>query len=1051
MLKNILNLGLCLCFFSCVAQDLQFNVQYFDIDDGLPGREVFSAHQDDRGIIWLGTNDGLTSFDGIEFKPVKDSTYLLSSGKITGIKKTKDGKFWIEKRSEAPILFDPYRRKKITNFSGYELTKDLEILFPRGRSFNVFFRGKEGHVYYYDEKKGILPFGEVKLAPLDFARSSPWNTLLISQAESKRLLEMNSKGEVLRSSPIPRVQHNVYDWEENFIMSFHRGLKDSTKLGQKLLVLEKDGSLRPISLKVNDRAIQFSDLDLNKAEGNFREVRCYLKMTKDGQGNYWLSSNRQLWLFDKDGNFKADLTPKLALLSNNLNLFINHLFIDEEDRCWVSTTFGLFLIQIKSNPFKHYLVDNSKYSTRGISELPNNKLLVLSYAGAQILDRKTGIPEIKYDLHGFAILEEERDTILFTAHSPKIGKLVNNTFTINSPTDPATGLVNLILLYRDQKNNQLFAGSEKGLFVFVNDSIRAYPKLNQYQDLQKQEITCFYQNEEGIWIGSKNGIYLLDPQKGIINHFKFPHKHINHIHEDSSGEFWIATNGGGLINWNPSINKLRQLTTKNGLSNDVITAVYEDENEYLWMPSNNGLMRFDKKNDGVVTFTTSDGISHPEFNRYSHYQAEDGRLYFGGINGVNAFYPSELNFTENEASFIVTEVQQYDVGKGKLVDKSHQFFNDPQIELAPGDKFFTLNFSLLDYVPEAHFYAWKIDGLEDEWNFQRENSLRINSLPYGNYTLRIKAKGEGGNWAKNELSIPITVRQPFYKSSLFFLAVGVLFLSLLYLGYRIRLSNLTKRQTYLEKEIAERTKKIREQNKLLKQLNSNKDQFFSIIGHDLRGPLLSLRGISKKVNFLIQQNRMREVHQLGESIEESTEQVTKLLDNLLNWALVQKGRFPYHPSKYDLRSLVQQVCDIYQPTAEINIITIHNLISTDHLVFVDRDAISTILRNLIDNAIKFTESDGEIFLTSSLDETNITLEISDTGVGIPKADLPYIFEFTAKRNKVVKGNGLGLVLCKDLIRMNKGSISVDSKVGKGTTFTIKIPKYHAEVQLLEIV
>ncbi len=1046
MLKNIVTLCLCFFVFSCIAQDLQFNVQYFDIDDGLPGREVFSAHQDERGIIWLGTNDGLTSFDGIEFKPVKDSTYFLSSGKITGIKKTKDGKFWIEKRSEAPILFDPPSRKEITNFSGYELTMDLEILFPRGRSSNVFFRGKEGQVYYYDEKKGILPFGEVKLAPLDFARSSPWNTLLISQAKSKRLLEMNSKGEVLRNSPIPRVQHNVYDWEENFIMSFHRGLKDSTKLGQKLLVLEKDGSLGPISLKINNRAIQFSDLDLNKAEGNFREVRCYLKMTKDGKGNYWLSSNRQLWLFDKDGNFKADLTPQIALLTNNLNLFVNHLFIDEEDRCWVSTTFGLFLIQIKSNPFKHYLVDNSKYSTRGISELPNNKLLVFSYAGAQILDRKTGTPEVKYDLHGFALLEEERDTILFTAHSPKIGKLINNTFTINSSTDPATGLVNLILLYRDQKNNQLYAGSEKGLFVFVNDSIRAYPKLNQYQDLQKQEITCFYQNEEGIWIGSKNGIYLLDPKKGIINHFKFPYKHINHIHEDSSGEFWIATNGGGLINWNPSINKLRQLTTKNGLSNDVITAVYEDENEYLWMPSNNGLMRFDKKNDGVVTFTTNDGISHQEFNRYSHYQAEDGRLYFGGINGVNAFYPSELIFKENEASFIVSELQQYDARKGKLIDKSHQFFINPQIELAPGDKFFTLNFSLLDYVPEAHFYAWKIDGLEEEWNFQRENYLRINSLPYGNYTLRIKAKGIGGNWANNELRIPILVKEPFYQSTLFLIFCGSILGLILYLGYRIRLSTLTKRQAYLENEIAERTKEISKQNVMLKKLNADKDRFFSIIGHDLRGPLLSLRGISKKVNFLIRQNRMKEVYQLGESIEESTEQVTKLLDNLLNWALVQKGRFPHHPGSYKVHTIVQGMCEVYQTTADLKNITLRNLTNVDHHAFIDRNAMSTVVRNLIDNAMKFTDPSGEIKIESSIKENEILLRIVDSGKGISPEILDKIFEFSADRKKIGKGTGLGLVLCKELIEMNKGSISVESEIGEGTTFIIKMPRSHVEVQ-----
>ncbi len=1042
MLKNILILFCCCAFFSCLAQDLQFNVQYFDMDDGLAGREVFSAHQDDRGVIWLGTNHGLNSFDGKNFRAVKDSTFLLSSGEITGIKKTKNGHLWLEKRGEGPILFDPQRRERITDFKGYELTKELKILFPRGRGSKVFFKDEPGQVYYYDESKGILPFGKIKIDPSDYARPSPWNTLLISQASSNRLLEMNMAGEILRTSPILLVQYNTYDWEENYLTVFHQGLKDSIQVAQKLLTFEKDGSLKPISLKINDRALRIGDLKLTHTQGKPKDYICFFKLTKDSRGNIWMIANDKIWLFDKDGNFKKDLTSRLSSLSENLNLYVNHLFIDADDRCWVSTVFGLFLIQIKSNPFDHYLVDNNKHSTRGIAELPDNKLLILAYGGAQILDRTTKeTSERKIGLEGIGLIQEAVDTILFTTHSPTLGKMVDNTFTLNSYSAPAPGSIDLIVPFRDQKNNQLYIGSVQGLFYVVNDSIRKYPRLNQYKDMENHEISCFYQNEAGIWIGSHNGIYLLDPLKGIINHFKLPHKHINYIHEDSSGEFWIATNGGGLINWNPAKNKMRQLTTKNGLSHNVITMVYEDENEYLWMPSNDGLMRFDKQNDGVVIFNTSDGISHQEFNRYSHYRAKDGRFYFGGINGVNAFYPSEINFSENEAPFIVTELQQYDAQKGKLVDKSHLFFSNPTIELAPGDKFFTLNFSLLDYLPETHLFAWRIDGLEEEWNFQRENSLRINSLPHGHYTLQIKAKGQAGSWAKNELSIPIIVRQPFYQSPLCFLICGTILGLIFYGGYRIRLSNLTKRQIYLENEIAERTTEISKQNLMLKQLNSDKDQFFSIIGHDLRGPLLSLRGISKKVSFLIQQNRMQEVHQLGESIEQSTTQVTKLLDNLLNWALVQKGQFPYYPQAYHLTTVVQEMVDVYQSAADIKNIALENLTKADHQVFIDRNAISTVIRNLIDNAIKFTGQGGKIHITSTIAQGEVILAIMDTGTGIAPAILSNIFEFNADRKKMVKGTGLGLVLCKDLVEMNNGSIEVESELEKGTKFYVRIPRF----------
>ena len=159
---------------------------------------------------------------------------------------------------------------------------------------------------------------------------------------------------------------------------------------------------------------------------------------------------------------------------------------------------------------------------------------------------------------------------------------------------------------------------------------------------------------------------------------------------------------------------------------------------------------------------------------------------------------------------------------------------------------------------------------DEEWTYQKENTVRINTLPYGNYTLRIKAKGEGGKWAKQELNIPIHVVEPFYKSTLFYLLCGIFAGLGFFLFYKIRIKQLEKRQRQLENEITKRTEKISKQNKQLAQLNASKDQFFSIIGHDLRGPLLSLRGISKKVNFLIQNDRIKEVHQLGENIEQST-------------------------------------------------------------------------------------------------------------------------------------------------------------------------------------
>ncbi len=1034
--KNILTFFFCCCFLSCFTQDQQVNVQFFDTDEGLSGREIFSVQQDNRGLIWIATDNGLNSFDGLNFTIVKDSTFLLSSGEIKGIKKSEDGKFWINKENTPPILFNPETKIIESDFRDDKSTRRLEVVISDGNGPIVNFIDEIGQAYYLDKDQQILPYPKTKNPSLDYQIPTSWNTTFMWGKDSTQVEEFDKEGNIQRILPYDKKKLFFYDSIGNFLKVIAEQIDLGNKPQDDLFVLKETGLFEPIVLKKNHKVLTYDNLNCIEKGIN------YFRLTKDSQGNIWLVINDHLYFFDKNGNFKEDLTKRLAILGGNVKWNATHLFVDKNDRLWLSTGLGLFLIQLEENQFDYYLVENSQYSTRGITELSDNKLLIFTYKDAHVLDKTT--KEILWIIkfHGLGLSHVSADTIYCGSEGRGLYRLVDSTKTLFvDPTYPIVQNPAIKIPFLDKKSNQLFLGAANGLYHLVNDSIQIYEKLNEFKELNEYQITSFHQNQEGIWIGSFNGIYLLDPQKGIVDHIQLPYQHVKHIHEDATGDFWIGTGGGGLIHWKRSKNIFRQLTTKDGLANNLIYAVYEDEAGYLWLPSNNGLMRFDKKNNEVVTFNTSDGIPHQEFNTYSHYQAKDGRLYFGGINGVIAFYPKELNYKENNAPFIVTALQKYDDQEGQLVDKSNQFLQHPKVELEPGDKFFTINFALLDYVEEPHSFAWRIKGLEEEWNYQRENSIRINSLPPGNYTLEIKAKGQGGNWAKNQLSVPVVVKQAFYKSWLFFLICSLLFLSILYFGHRIRLMNLTKRQAYLESEIAERTTEINQQNLLLKKLNSNKDQFFSIIGHDLRGPLLSLRGISKKVNFLIEQDRIKEVHQLGEKIEQSTEQVTKLLDNLLGWALVQKGQFPYHPETHNLSFIVQEMVEIYQSSSDIKNIRLNNLTNADHQVYADRNAISTVVRNLIDNALKFTDQGGEILIESIVEKEAIFLEISDTGTGISPTILPNIFEFSADRKKIVKGTGLGLVLCKDLIEMNKGDIQVESKLGVGTKFLIRIPRY----------
>ena len=454
-------------------------------------------------------------------------------------------------------------------------------------------------------------------------------------------------------------------------------------------------------------------------------------------------------------------------------------------------------------------------------------------------------------------------------------------------------------------------------------------------------------------------------------------------------------------------------------------------------------MRFDKTSREVVAFQPEDGIAHEEFNTHAHHQATDGRLYFGGLNGITAFYPNEVVPHENDAPFLVTQLYQFDSDKGQLLNKLSHYHDTQQIIMEPGDKFFTVEFSLLDYAEREHIYAWKIKGLDNDWTYQQNNSLRINALPYGNFILQIKAQGIGGNWAKQELNIPITVIKPFYLNWPFIvLFAGVT--AIMILGFiKWRLHWLQTEKEKLETIVVRRTTELAEKNKELESLNRTKDRFFAIIAHDLRSPLTSLRGLAQKTVYLMKKNRLEDVIRLGNSVDAAVNNVHKLLDNLLSWALVQESKFPYRPEIIQANELVEEVHLLYKETAESKDVRLTIELHEPCQIFADRQAVATVLRNLVDNALKFTGQDGDVVISASQVNNSCLLIVADTGIGIPSEKIPHIFDHvsdqTTRGTLGEKGTGLGLFLCQELVNMNGGRIRVKSSLGKGTTFEIEWP------------
>lgn len=246
----------------------------------------------------------------------------------------------------------------------------------------------------------------------------------------------------------------------------------------------------------------------------------------------------------------------------------------------------------------------------------------------------------------------------------------------------------------------------------------------------------------------------------------------------------------------------------------------------------------------------------------------------------------------------------------------------------------------------------------------------------------------------------------------------------------------------LEMKVKGRTAQIEAQKLELKKLNAGKDEFFSIIAHDLRTPFSGLLGITDVILKNIEQVSQKEIKENLEILKNSAETVYTLLENLLTWSRLQRGIMEHHPETICLDESAEHNTRLFASTAEQKQITLANQIPQGLKAYADKNMIDTVMRNLISNALKFTHPGGIIAISAHQNETSVEFSVSDTGIGIPQEDLPQLFRIDERYSNVgtagEEGTGVGLILCKDLVEKNGGKIWVESEVGYGTIFTIHL-------------
>lgn len=995
--------------------------------------------QDDQGFMWLATSEGIQQYDGYRFRTFSKATHPLRAPLYQRVINV-GGQIWVipSYRDCTIDIIDPITQE----------IRPFEEVWPDAPStshITAVSRGPGRSVLIGTDKGEVFQCGKnlVKRATLD--PDFLWMDAFFPN-DSTLWLVSEQQWCQLRWQDFPLNEScETLDIAKQSAIRY---------LPEGLFMVKVDGTTKQSKLLFKRRGMlpePFYHTNSGQATVDLSETR---SVNIDRLKRLWLYNSQQIKVFDAVSGTpvvvidKQDIQQKTGHEINFSSIYRAHF--DQNNIAWLPTNKGVIIISITANHFQKFL-HGSDISTRGMARIDTQHIVVGTYKGVYEIDLNDPSAATLLPTPSSApvALLYEDPLLWIVTHESSMIRLNRKTgqarqYYFLNPLDrerQRTGFS----CYRDAEKC-LWVGTEKGVFRLDEQRDTLLEWLPSGPGAGIDEVHQFVENSEGLWLVAGSGLYL--KPKGsdkVISFAGFAGQYLYYLHIDRSGVFWLGTRGGGLMRWDRKINEITRFTTADGLSNNTIYAIFEDERGGLWMSTNMGINVFDRNSRTIQVFSTRDGLADNEFNYASCLEMPGGPVLLGGLDGLVAFYPERLPLQrKRDVPLYVWNLQYYNPASGNMEDALRSFHAEGAVTLPPSASNLLVEFALSDmFDPSANRFAYMLDGVSPEWQYIRESYLRFGSLPYGTHMLRIRGFGSDGVESKRELVIPIIVERPYYMKPGFWvlLALGMMgiFFALMY--WRTR--QLRRAKMHLERLVEARTRDIEAQKLKLEKLNHTKDRLFAIIAHELRNPVLQLQDFSEKVDFLAQKGAISRIRMLSTHLGKTTAQVREILENLLSWGKIQTGRQIHRPRHFELQTVTADVLKQIQPLADQKSILLKLEEEQPLYVFSDPNNLEIILRNLLYNAVKFTPLGGTVTFRTKRADGQIHLEVSDTGVGMEEHLLQQIragqTTESSKGTAGERGTGLGLSVCRDLVAREQGQIHIDSEIQKGTTVTIFIP------------
>ncbi|MDP5082454.1 MAG: response regulator [Winogradskyella sp.] len=978
------------------------------VDNGLSQNSVVSIAQDSTGYMWFATQDGLNKYDGKIF-----TLYNKQFEDVTRPTYSKLGKTYVDKGGNLWIISNSGRLEKFDSTNGaFKWIKEINNASSIRQNFKKdYFIGTYGNgLFKIDHKtKNILQifkkeFENVNIFYLlenDFKLYIATSTYLF-QIDNDKISKIEFEKEVGNYSSLS-VSNNKWIWVGTFgeglfykpenankFKRFEHNQLPQNLIIQDLLVDKNDN----LWIATYGNGLYFLDIKKNNIKHfvankndpyalHYDDVLC---LYEDFSGIIWLGTDGAgLSYYDKHLKKFNVITNDQAPKNINVDV-VRSIAVDKDKTMWLGTSGkGLTSIDSDSKVFKTYTHQNSKLSSdRIMSLLYHSGDLWIGHQG-------TGLQVMK-----------SRSFI------KTIDALTNQT---------------IWKIYPNTSNQIWLCTRDSGLILFDKnhgiikkiDSKNSALTTNNIRTIEKG-------NGNDFWIGTEdNGLFLLNIKSQKVEKIIPIRDKIKSLYFYDK-TLWIGTNGNGLKAYNISKKTVEIYNKDNGLPNLVIYAILPGEQNSLWLSSNKGIFEFVPNRDKpqIEIYSDFSGLQAFEFNTGAYFRSVEGTLYFGGLEGVNWFNPSEITTNLESPKTVISKVELF--GKDQKLIQNINYEYDQNT--------FTFTFAGLHFSqPEGNQYKYQLVNHDLDWVESGNNNVaHYTNLKPNTYTFKVKSSNYDGIWNDTPATYSFKILKPWYASglakTLYILAIlSVIFAVYLYLKFRWEV----KTQLRLEQAETER----------LKKLDEFKTKLYTNISHEFRTPLTLISGPID--HQLAKPDLKPDDRNELDLVKQNANRLLNLVNQMLDLSMIDSGQLRLHVSEGNLNVLLKQIVAAFQYKANEKRIHIFSNIKNLEHVWFDTDIIEKITSNLLTNAIKYAPEESDIILDANEQNGFMVLSIINVHSSLGKKDLGKLFQRFYQDDSSSDGVGVGLALVKELVSLSNGSILASNIDTNKLQFTVTIP------------